>query len=914
MFGKLRGLYLVPPHGELLWRGEKRAIVKSRPFKGLDRPHAILSDHLVYGVASFDGPYRIDLDAFGKLRSLHRISDEEREAWWPEAEALWIWFVRQLWVYPEPIEYDVPPGVQTFLEHVELPEPTKLEPVRKLDLERFRAEGIDYDLEHPEERWRELLADLRYLGNSGYPRLKEGLPWGDWTLDDVLRYFGTIVDILRSRLFFPLVPPDPGDPRYESSFWQCYREAGARGYIKTKPPSPEEAKEWDRKRKEILKAREAALAIVFRKGEDDLETLLILRKNPPRVWSPPGGFLSGREPLEAALEEAKEETGVELRPLSERPVAELDADGTHVRVFAFRWVRGEAKPLAEAREVRWFPLKALPEPISPEPEVFRSAARLVTKANLAELSDLVARLPESFVVVPAWASLTGSVVYGRHRPNDIDVVLRSDAPSGTLLKLQRALHNVLGQVPVQFIVEPQGPTWSYLPLYDLVAVRRKDAKVEWLREPEFAERFYKAAQVARLGGIRHGVPMKHYDVAGEFYYPKEVRLAWEKWARRLVERGEQILVQPKFDGVRLHIDYDGKRLHVWSDKGLDRAKVFPGLEDALRKAGLTDVILDCEFVQCADVKTWRPVSRTLMGWMGSAKEPEIVPITVFIHDIMWWDGKRVAEWPYRERLDLLRELLPRPLVAGRWRLVVCPTWGVRSWEAFRKAIERAVAAEELSSEGAMLKTASFVYDPTEARTDVVKLKKLIEIDALIIGYRKVIAPKPPGAHWTRAEALRHLREGLRESRTYQLRLALLDEETGNLVPVEAKKRLSERDLRLDWDEDDQKWTGTDDPKLWTMFPPFTHRKAGGYAYGNSYNIRLERDPEPGEILTVAPMELTPFRDEAGWHLTWQHPIPRNMKPKGKPVGTIQAALAAHGLDPEKYRPWAVQVRRPKWAR
>lgn len=122
-------------------------------------------------------------------------------------------------------------------------------PVEKLDLERFRSEGIDRDLSQPEKYWRQLLADLRYLGNSGYPTLKMGKEWGDWTLDDLLRYFAACVDALRS-VHFPLRPPGPGEDAYDSSYWQCYREAEK--YIESEPPPVEEEAEWDQKRSEEI--------------------------------------------------------------------------------------------------------------------------------------------------------------------------------------------------------------------------------------------------------------------------------------------------------------------------------------------------------------------------------------------------------------------------------------------------------------------------------------------------------------------------------------------------------------------------------------------------------------------------------------------------------------------------------------
>jgi len=125
-----------------------------------------------------------------------------------------------------------------------------LSELEKLHLEQFKAEGIDEDLAHPKERYKELIADLRYLGNSAFPRLKAGKKWGEWTLEDVLKYFAKIVDTLRG-IYFPILPPKKGSKEYSSSYWKCYREAEK--YMKSKPPKEDEIKIWERKRKEWMK-------------------------------------------------------------------------------------------------------------------------------------------------------------------------------------------------------------------------------------------------------------------------------------------------------------------------------------------------------------------------------------------------------------------------------------------------------------------------------------------------------------------------------------------------------------------------------------------------------------------------------------------------------------------------------------
>jgi len=132
----------------------------------------------------------------------------------------------------------------------------------KLDLEQFRAEGINDDLKNPSVRHKELFADLRYLGNSAYPRIIEGKKWKDWTKEDILKYYAAIVDCLRS-VFYPIVPPKIGEEGYSTSYWRCYREA--RKYMSSKPPSEDKVKEWDEKRKKIVKTGQEIAKFAFKK-------------------------------------------------------------------------------------------------------------------------------------------------------------------------------------------------------------------------------------------------------------------------------------------------------------------------------------------------------------------------------------------------------------------------------------------------------------------------------------------------------------------------------------------------------------------------------------------------------------------------------------------------------------------------
>lgn len=109
------------------------------------------------------------------------------------------------------------------------------------------GEGIEYDLKHPQERWRELLGDLYYL-SIGYSRLSQNDKWGNWTKKEIEKTSARIFDALR-QIDFPFKPPARGSELYHSYYWQMYRKA--QKHMKSKPPETDE-KQLKEQRKKFL--------------------------------------------------------------------------------------------------------------------------------------------------------------------------------------------------------------------------------------------------------------------------------------------------------------------------------------------------------------------------------------------------------------------------------------------------------------------------------------------------------------------------------------------------------------------------------------------------------------------------------------------------------------------------------------
>ena len=93
--------------------------------------------------------------------------------------------------------------------------------------------------------------------------------------------------------------------------------------------------------------------------------VLIERRNPPHGWALPGGFVDYGESLEeAAVREAREETGLEIDNLRQfQAYSDPDRDPRqhNISVVFTADARGEAKAGDDANAVKLFPLDNLPE-------------------------------------------------------------------------------------------------------------------------------------------------------------------------------------------------------------------------------------------------------------------------------------------------------------------------------------------------------------------------------------------------------------------------------------------------------------------------------------------------------------------------------------------------------------------------
>lgn len=113
-----RGLYLVPPYGELIAGNKQRYIVKPRQYDIIG-DWVLVSGKSAYGVMAIGEPSVVTTKEFDDRLNEHCVARKDRLRWWPENNKLWMYPVDMFWPYDSPRGVKVRPGVQTVMESVE---------------------------------------------------------------------------------------------------------------------------------------------------------------------------------------------------------------------------------------------------------------------------------------------------------------------------------------------------------------------------------------------------------------------------------------------------------------------------------------------------------------------------------------------------------------------------------------------------------------------------------------------------------------------------------------------------------------------------------------------------------------------------------------------------------------------------
>lgn len=166
----MKGIYLIKPQGEWIFKGKKTYIVDEQFFSEIiGIPLILIEGNFALGIIILEDPQEVDRESFKRTRKQYKNLDERVDKW----EKLYLYPIRIILRFREPVEVEVPMNKQTYLRVIELPKELlshRLKANEGLkEIRRIIKEVMDYN------EWERYLEHLREITNLK----REGCNCGD---------------------------------------------------------------------------------------------------------------------------------------------------------------------------------------------------------------------------------------------------------------------------------------------------------------------------------------------------------------------------------------------------------------------------------------------------------------------------------------------------------------------------------------------------------------------------------------------------------------------------------------------------------------------------------------------------------------------------------------------------------------
>lgn len=193
-------------------------------------------------------------------------------------------------------------------------------------------------------------------------------------------------------------------------------------------------------------------------------------------------------------------------------------------------------------------------------------------------------------------------------------------------------------------------------------------------------------------------------------------------ADAMEKAGPEVGLEEKLDGLRTqaHVWREGKEKNVmlFSRNLENTTAMFPEIAEAMRQMPVRDTILDGEAIGYnAETGRFAPFQETVQRKRkhNVAAFAKKIPVSMFVFDILYLNGKSIMGMPFRERRALLERTLPR--VDGTVRLT--------SFEVTKnpaRVAQALTASVGKGLEGLVAKDLDAPYEPGSRGFHWVKLK------------------------------------------------------------------------------------------------------------------------------------------------------------------------------------------------
>jgi DNA ligase-1 len=225
----------------------------------------------------------------------------------------------------------------------------------------------------------------------------------------------------------------------------------------------------------------------------------------------------------------------------------------------------------------------------------------------------------------------------------------------------------------------------------------------------------------------------------------------ESDAKAIIDRMEEVIAQPKYDGLRAQLHYSRKgfqtkdsdlieeqgNVAIFSRNMTSLTEMFPDLVAILNKQKFDSVILDGEIIGYDETTdSFMPFQETIQRKRKYSVQEisEAIPVKYFVFDILLFNGVDQTSTPLDQRLSLLQgidfvneenmlELTNSPFIADADELE----------QHFRQQLD-------MGLEGVIAKNPASPYSPGKRGFDWIKLKANTfadlkdSVDTVIMGY------------------------------------------------------------------------------------------------------------------------------------------------------------------------------------
>jgi DNA adenine methylase len=308
----------------------------------------------------------------------------------------------------------------------------------------------------------------------------------------------------------------------------------------------------------------------------------------------------------------------------------------------------------------------------------------VKNTNYLEMQEnlLEIEYPE-FVLIPDFVAISGSSVYGKPNPNDIDIVIK--IPQGLfdyiyehnrdlfdvlILKLERIFNTgKQGNKKVHIVPSTVGATFDNLPVYDLVLRPKENLEIDLINEPEFKPYYYQELRSATKEIEKQAKQSKKEDKVefGRFFYPEKTNLTavmflpkTEKFSvekvKEWIDKNDawnNCFAQKKYDGNRIIIFYSKSgESKFYSDDGREIShRKFPHLLKVLNNTDCETAIFDCEYEMWENGKKYN--REDVAGYLHNKTDFDDKFGIANIFDLLYLNGEDIHKENLESRIEKL---------------------------------------------------------------------------------------------------------------------------------------------------------------------------------------------------------------------------------------------------------------------